>query len=492
MPDKPNIIFIMPDQLRVDWLSCYDAAFIDTPNIDALGEHGVTYGRAYSEHPVCVPARVSLITGMNAIKNGVLGNGQFLRPDYQQCGINTWPEILNESGYYTVATGKMHFYPWEKRLGFQRRIIAEDKLWGFIQDDYFFYLKEAGYSKASFVDDPSYHKNHGALISPMPWEYTCDHFVGMETARWIQEYDGDQPFAMMVGFPGPHSPYDPAPEFATFDPESMPEPLDTVAEDTALMRGRSTRSDSRRKSWYSSKNRERPTRETYMLQRAYYSGLVKQIDHEVGSIVEALREKGVLDNTVIIFSTDHGDYLGDHGLGGKASYYESACHIPMLVRHPAIKSPVDCQDLVTLTDVTASILELAGCQVPGYMDSRPLPALGLPGEAPREKVFGVLRHGWMLYDGEYKLCKYPGGGSHLFHLTEDPTEQHNLAQDPAYADVFHRLDSELTVEIMRSMDESYWSRRLYTFSYSSSPDFGRVGWERKWPMPWGKMYPEEG
>ena len=103
-------------------------AYITTPNIDLLADQGVVFGNAYSPHPVCVPARVSLITGMNAIKTGVLDNGQFLRPNYRQCGIQTWPELLNAAGYYTIATGKMHFYPWEKRLGFQRKIIAEDEL----------------------------------------------------------------------------------------------------------------------------------------------------------------------------------------------------------------------------------------------------------------------------------------------------------------------------------------------------------------------------
>ena len=91
MSQKPNIIFIMPDQLRADFLSCYGADFIDTPHIDALGAQGVRYSRAYSEHPVCVPARVALMTGMNGLKTGVLDNGQFLRPDYRACGLATWP-----------------------------------------------------------------------------------------------------------------------------------------------------------------------------------------------------------------------------------------------------------------------------------------------------------------------------------------------------------------------------------------------------------------
>ena len=122
MRDRPNIVFLMPDQLRHDFLGCYGAGFIDTPNIDALWEEGVRYERAYSEHPVCVPARAALLTGMNAVKAGVLDNSRWLRPDYGQCGVRTWPEILNDLGYYTLSTGKMHFYPWQAPL----RVPAAD------------------------------------------------------------------------------------------------------------------------------------------------------------------------------------------------------------------------------------------------------------------------------------------------------------------------------------------------------------------------------
>ena len=167
MPQQANILFILPDQLRYDFLSCYDVPHIAAPHIDSLTEGGILFRNAYSPHPVCVSARVSLLTGMNAIRTGVLDNGQFLRPDYQQCGSRTWPELLKDAGYYTIATGKMHFYPCEKRLGFQRRIIAEDKLWGFIEDDYYHYLAAAGYTKTAFVDVRSYHANDMALISPL-------------------------------------------------------------------------------------------------------------------------------------------------------------------------------------------------------------------------------------------------------------------------------------------------------------------------------------
>ena len=480
MPDRPNIIFIMPDQLRADFLSCYDASFIDTPNIDSIADRGVIYGSAYSAHPVCVPARVSLMTGMDAIKNGVLDNGQFLRTDYKDCGISTWPDILSANGYYTIATGKMHFYPWEVRLGFQRKIVAEDKIWINVEDDYHHFLAAHGYEKTLGYNKPEYHENFMAFISDIPWEYSVDHFVGQESARWITEYEGDEPFAMMVGFPGPHPPYDPSPEYADrFSPDDMPDPVPEIPKDTALLRGKGKRPG--RRSWYAFKNPGRPTREHYMLHRAYYAALVKQIDHEVGCILDALREKGILDNTIVIFSSDHGDYLGDHNLGGKNSYFEGACKVPLLVHYPSAEESAICHDLATLADVTATILHFAGCQIPGYMDSIPLPALGIPVEKPRERVVGMLTRGWMLYDGEWKLVKYAGGGSLLFNLREDPQEQRNLARDANSGGIYHRMDAELNEAIMSSVNLSHFEKRVYTHTLSGSKDFGRVGWPRPYP-----------
>ena len=117
MTDRPNLLFIMPDQLRHDFLSCYGAGdFIQTPHIDRIANEGVRFDCAYSQHPLCVPARVSLLTGMNAIATGVGGNGNYLRPDYADCGIRTWAQMLAEGGYYTSAIGKMHSYPWDLDL----------------------------------------------------------------------------------------------------------------------------------------------------------------------------------------------------------------------------------------------------------------------------------------------------------------------------------------------------------------------------------------
>ena len=141
---KPNILFLMPDQLRHDFLSCYGATFIDTPNIDRLAREGTLYRNAYSTSPVCVTARHNLLTGLNSIRAGVLNNGQFIRPDYESCGIGTWPALLSQNGYHTAGIGKMHFYPWDAMMGYDERVVCEDKRWLHIEDDYAKFLAEKG------------------------------------------------------------------------------------------------------------------------------------------------------------------------------------------------------------------------------------------------------------------------------------------------------------------------------------------------------------
>ena len=485
---RPNILFVMPDQLRADFLGCYGADFIRTPQIDALAGDGVRFENCYSEHPVCVPARVSLMTGMNAMRTGVMDNRSFLRPDYRECGLETWPEMLGEAGYRTAAIGKMHFYPWNAELGFQERVTAEDKCWGFIEDDYHHFLVERGFSKRDVAKVPEYHRDFGALVSPHPWECAVDHFVGSETVRWIESYEDERPFALMVGFPGPHDPYDPSSDYATFRPEEMPEPHAAVPEDLAVMEGPRSRIPPPGVpggSWYRIENEGVPTRETFMLWRAYYAGLVAQIDREVGDIVAALGRKGMLDDTVIIFASDHGDYLGDHGLRGKGTFYESGCRVPMIVRGGGVEEAVR-EDLITLTDVTATILELAGCRRPHYMDSLPLPGLGLAGEGRRRFVTSMLHSGWAVFDGEWKLCKY-AGGAHLFNLKEDPAQQNNRAGEADCHGVYRRLETQLSSTMMGLLNDAFFPQHVVypgQGAHSSSPEFGSGAWERQYPASW--------
>jgi arylsulfatase A-like enzyme len=476
---KPNLIFVMADQLRADFLSCYGCQCVDTPNIDSLADRGVRYDRAYSAHPVCVPARVSLLTGMDAIKTGVLDNGQFLRPDHGEMGVECWPETLSANGYYTVAIGKMHFYPWDLRLGFQYRSIAEDKRWIHIRDDYYHYLREAGLRKYHGNEHEGYYEHKGAILNRLPWEYSIDHFVGMEACRFIDRYGTEGPFAMMVGFPGPHCPYDPCPEFLDkVDPNAIPEPVPEVVSDTPLIRENNVRGNLG--PWNGVDYGEFTMEQKHKI-RVHYAASVSQIDYEVGEILGSLRRQGLLDNTAIIFSSDHGDYLGDHGLIGKGTYYESSIHVPMLVSVPWMEDFSVNEKMVCLTDVTATLLSFAGLVVPEHMDSTPLPGLGLPGSRPRERLICALQGGWMIDDGEWRLAKYSTGEALLFHRTKDPDEQHNLYMDAGYLEVRSRLEAELTQAVMASMRAAHHERRVYVRDLSQTTWFGREGWQRPYP-----------
>ena len=478
MPNQPNLIFLMPDQLRPDFLSCYGANFIQTPNIDRLAAHGVRFTNCYSEHPVCVPARASLITGMHALKTGVLDNGLYLRPDLGACGVQTWPELLNQRGYYTAGVGKMHFYPWDIRLGYQYRKIAEDKRWLFIRDDYYQFLHEHGERKYHGNEHEGYFENKGAIINRLPWELQVDHFVGQEACHFIREYGQEGPFAMMVGFPGPHCPYDPAPEFLSeFDPADMPEPVPDAG-DTPRLREQNVIGN--RGPWNGVDYAEF-TRAQKLKIRAHYAGSVKQIDEQIGEIWDALAERNLLDNTIIIFASDHGDYLGDHNLIGKGQFFESSFHVPLIVTLPGAANTTVSDDLVTLTDVTATLLRLGGSDVPAYMDSRPLPGLGIAGATGRDHIIGALGGGWMIQEGPWRLAKYGTGETLLFNLEEDPQEQRNRIDDPGCLRPLKDLDARLTSEVMRAVVESHFAQRVYIRDMAQDQDFGREGWQRQYP-----------
>jgi len=475
---RPNVVFLLPDQLRADFLSCYGATFIETPNIDSLAAHGVRYANAFSASPLCVPARTALLTGMNALRNGVLDNLRSLRPDYREAGIRTWPELLIEGGYQTSAIGKMHFYPWDDERGFQHRVVAEDKRWLLIQDDYEEFLSSRGLRKLHGKEHEGYEANKGAVVSRIPWEDSPDRFVGQKACDFIRE-QGDRPFALMVGFPGPHDPYDPDPRFlARIDAAKLPKALPEVLKDTGNLRARNV--SGYRRPWADLDYADFPE-DTKARIRAHYAALVLQIDHEVGQILGALRETGKLENTVVILSSDHGDYLGDHNLIGKASFFESAIRVPLVVRLPGVADAAVCEELVELRDVTPTMLEFAGCAVPAYMDARSLPGAGMPGNRGRGSIVGFLADGWMIFDGRYKLHKYDTGDVLMYDIGSDPGEQHNLARVPSFAGVVERLDAALTREVMQSVQAAMHDRLASADGLVYSASFGKRRWRRPWP-----------
>ncbi|MEM7538689.1 MAG: sulfatase-like hydrolase/transferase [Chloroflexota bacterium] len=454
-----------------------------------MAARGIRYERAYTPHPACVPARAALLTGMNAIRNGVTDNGLWLRPDITDCGIQLWPELLNQAGYRTAAIGKMHFTPWDVTHGFQYSVNAEDKRWPEIRDDYYHFLRVHGHRKYHGNEHDGYLENKGAIINKLPWELSVDHFVGMEACKFLATYGREQPFAAMVSFPGPHCPYDPNPEFLEgLDPTAMPSAAPEVPEDAPKLR--QSNIDGNRRDWNGVDHTNFTDAHKQKI-RLHYAALVRQIDYEVGQILSTLEEQDLLDNTVIIFVSDHGDYLGDHNLIGKASFFERSIHIPMIVAIPDrfahnLMQPSVSNDLVTLTDVMPTMLRLARVDLPDYIDAQPLPSLGLTALPPRTRIFGMMSQGWMNFDGTYRLHKYGTGESLLFNLVDDPDEQRNLFDDPAHQETLRRLENELAVEVMRSMRDAFQANSVNADNTMwQSAAYGARGWQRLYPQVMG-------
>lgn len=479
MTGQPNFVFLFPDQLRADFVGAYGASFIETPQMDRIAHEGVRYTNAVSASPLCVPARTALMTGMNAMRNGVMGNFHGLRLDYRETGISTLPELLAGAGYTTAAIGKMHFYPWDARLGFQHRVVAEDKRWLEVRDDYHDYLAERGLRKLHGRDHERYEEEQGAVVSPMAVEDSPDQFVARESVRFIEgAATVDQPFFLMVGFPGPHCPYDPVPEsLDRIDISGLPDPIPASPFFPAL---RERNVNANRGAWNGIDYRDH-TNEAKRRLRHHYAALVAQVDDAIGLVLDALERTCSLDNTVIILSSDHGDYLGDHGMVGKAGFHEATVRVPLLVRPPGGGEGTTNDELVELRDITATILADAGCDKPGYMDARALPGLGV-GDEGRDWVFGCLSLGWMLSDGRFKLHKYITGETALFDLETDPEESSDLSRSREHADTFARLDGMLTTEIMANLDVAFADRAVRGDGpLWTDLSFGGRGWPRRYP-----------
>jgi len=479
--EQPNLLFIMPDQLRADFLSCYGADFIQTPHIDSLCEQGVRYAKAIAPSPVCVPMRSTLLTGLNAIRTGVMSNGQYLRPDLDACGIGTWPSTLSSAGYRTCAIGKMHFYPWEASMGFEDRVSCEDKRWIKINDDYQKYLNAKGTRKLHGDEHEGYQENRGAIVHQHPFEDSWDGYVGNEAAAYISEYQDDRPFAMMVGFPGPHCPYDPSPEYADlYDPADMPAPYPVGADQPDAFIEGNVKGNL---GTWNGVDYSEFTDEHKAKIRAHYAGLVKGIDDKVGKMIDALKATEKWDNTIVIFCSDHGDYLGDHGLIGKGTYYESSTKVPLIVRNPAMDGAIVHDAPATIMDITATLLHFAGCPVPDHLDSRPLADLGIPDTQARDRVYGFVSVGAMNYDGTWKLARYSNGYGALFNVDEDPAEQVNQITNPDCQGIRERLDSELNARIVRSINLAHAEKNHQTSWEDPAFCDGEGKWRRVYPQP---------
>jgi arylsulfatase A-like enzyme len=438
--DRPHIIFIITDQQRFDTIRSLGADYVDTPNIDRLVRDGVTFTDCHVTAASCAPSRASLFTGYYPHTTGILKNADAWN--------HSWIEQLQAGGYRTINVGKMHTYPYHTPLGFEERYVEER----YYFDEWDKALRAKGVVKQQrefYRQRPDYNECLGAFTWDLPEDTHPDNFVGDMATHWVRTKpkDEERPLFLEIGFPGPHPPYDPTPEMAQkYMERDLPlqevsqQELDGQPEVYKRMRVHNAEVDHD-----SVVHLLEPTDEQRHRQRAYYMANVEMIDTKVGEILDALEEKGYLDNAVVIFTSDHGDCLTDHGHSQKWSMYDTITRMPLIVSSPGrFKGDRRVAGLCQQMDIGPAILELAGVDVAPTMEAESLlPALRGEAWTPRKHVFaehgrdGILQETefmTMVRSDEWKLVHFvdwPDG--QLFDLHSDPQETINLWDDPAAA-----------------------------------------------------------
>lgn len=432
---KPNILLLMTDQHRADCLGCYDNPVIKTPNFDRIAKEGVVFERAYSSTPSCTPARAGLLTGLSPWNHGMLGYGRVApKYDYEM------PGAMKEAGYYTYAIGKLHYYPQRNYHGFDGALLDESgrvQTEGFVSDYRQWFKKQAPELNpdATGIGWNAYRAGYYAL----PEELHPTYWTGQMAVDYIKNYNRQEPMFLKVSFARPHSPYDAPRRFQDlYSDAEMPAP--SVGKWAAKYAPRSSEGD---ELWHGDlgENVARRSR------RGYY-GSVTFIDEQVGRILGALEERGMLDNTLILFTSDHGDMLGDHHLWRKTYAYEGSARIPMILRWPKAmglgdKRGTRLSQTVELRDVLPTLLDAAGSRASKKLDGDSMLKLVRDPSASwrpyidmeHSRCYAEENRWSALTDGRVKYIFHAALGSEqLFDLAKDSHELNDLSAEPDYAD----------------------------------------------------------
>ncbi len=460
---RPNIIFIITDQQRFDTIRALGFDYMDTPNLDRLVREGVSFSQCHVTAGSCAPARASLFKGYYPHTTGILKNADTWR--------HSWIELLNESGYHCTNVGKMHTWPFTASVGFDERYVVENKD-RYLEGRYYFdewdlALRYRGLVKQQRVQYrqlPDYQECLGAFDWLLPEDTHPDNFVGDMAVWWLDSYPRTEPLFLQIGFPGPHPPYDPVRRYA--DPylqktlpllEVTKEELENQPEPFQELRYHNSKIDHD-----SVVHLLSPSHEQRHRQRAYYLANVTMIDEKVGEIIAALERNGYLENSIVIFTSDHGDCLTDHGHSQKWTMYDLITRVPMIVWAPGrFEGGVHIDALCQQMDLGPTILEWADVEPPANLEAQSLnAAFGQDTFAGRDHVYaeqardGILtdiKFMTMVRNQDWKLVHFLDQDcGQLFDLRKDPDELNNLWNSDAHTAAKERLLANLREWRIRS------------------------------------------
>jgi len=427
---RPDILLIMPDQMRGDCLSILGHPVVRTPHLDELADKGVLFRRAYTPVASCIPARFALLSGLHPQTSGVVGfrTKPFFTP--------TLPELLSECGYSTVLVGRnMHQVPASKSCGYQKRILGSTYV---ADDQYDRFLKQSAPETGGIrklVADLGVTYNHWQA---KPWPLADNlhptEWIVNQSRKSVAEADVDQPLFLTSSFYAPHPPlFPPRKYFDAYLQRKLPAPAHGDWVDWKALSPKGDRSG----------HRILLSGDTLRAAQAGYFGLIEHLDNEISSLIGEFKARSEKAGRpwVILVTSDHGEMLGDHGYFRKCEPYEGSANIPFIIcGSPSLGfgSGMRIEQPVCLEDVMPTLLALAGTRSSAHVDGVNLVPV-LRGQKRQVREWLHFEHApcysqeqayHALTDGHFKYIWRPANGrEHLFDLKKDPAEEHDLSKD---------------------------------------------------------------
>ncbi len=439
-PSAPNVLLIVADDLNVD-LGVYGAP-VRTPNIDALAARGVRFDRAYSQFPLCSPSRSSFLTGRRPNSTGVLANPAPALPMSPHLreklpAAVTLPQLFKNNGYVAARIGKLYHYGVPGDIGTSS--LDDYRSWDLTINPRG-HDREA-HDRITTIGQPG---NFGATLSWLadegPDADQTDGIAASEAVRLLERFAKEKRhFFLGVGFYRPHTPFvAPKPYFDQYDANRVT--LPRLSDDDRARVPAAAYASARE---VEDKLDDMRKREAIRAYRAATS----LMDAQVGVVLKALDRLGLADRTIVIFTSDHGYHLGDHGLWQKTSLFEKSARVPLVIAAPgaAGKGRVTA-GLAELVDLYRTLADLAGLTPPAGIEGTSLrPLLDDPSRSVKPYAFTQIRNGYAVRSATYRYIEWEAGnaGAQLFDMTRDPEETRNLAADPAHASARAELSKVL-------------------------------------------------
>jgi choline-sulfatase len=453
---RANLLVIMADQFRPNYFGAAGADFVNTPNIDRIAASGTMFTNLHSNCPICAPARIGLASGRQPANIGALGNDA-----YYPMSQRTYYQTLRDNGYQNGLVGKLDLAkpdPYNGlrgdracnySFGFTHPVEIEGKMHAAQSQaprgPYGAYLRDRGRFEA-FRDDYAARKAtphgyslncHDSVLSAQDYS---DEYIGRRSVEWLQTVPAEFPWHLFVSFVGPHDPFDPPTEYAErYRNAEMPPaiPSDSIDTKPNAVRRRHATDD---------KNKILETRRQYCAE-------IELIDHWVGRILSTLRELGMAENTYVVFTSDHGEMLGDFGLYTKNLAYDASWRVPLLISGPSVPAGRSTDALIELIDLYPTLHDLAGVPHRTGVEAQSFASLARGESAShRENVVCRGRGYQAIRDAQWKYIETFADEPELYQLSDDPDETVNLAA--SNPDLVSRLRGNL---VSRHL-ENQWRR----------------------------------